>query len=112
MNIRRFLLIVAFAAALAGSSRTAAAAPTTAALKVGHRGPAVVSLQQMLTDRGYYTAKLDGVFGAQTKTAVIIFQKEAGLAPDGIVGPRTLAALRGPVESSRGLASTAASAAE
>lgn len=35
----------------------------------------------------------DGIFGKNTKAAIIIFQKKSGLTPDGIVGPMTLAAL-------------------
>lgn len=35
----------------------------------------------------------DGVYGPQTRAAVIAFQKAHGLDPDGIVGPRTLKAL-------------------
>lgn len=35
----------------------------------------------------------DGIFGKNTKAAVIIFQKKSGLTPDGIAGPMTLAAL-------------------
>ncbi|MGE5484527.1 MAG: C40 family peptidase [Ignavibacteriales bacterium] len=109
MNTRRFLLTVAFAVAIAGSSRTAGAAPASTVLKNGSRGPAVVSLQEVLAGKGYYAGKADGVFGARTKAAVIAFQKDAGLAPDGIAGPRTLEALRGPAEPSRGLPSAAIS---
>lgn len=32
----------------------------------------------------------DGVFGKNTKAAIIAFQKKNGLVPDGIVGPQTL----------------------
>lgn len=37
--------------------------------------------------------KADGIFGNQTEAAVIKFQKEHGLYPDGIVGKKTLDAL-------------------
>jgi peptidoglycan hydrolase-like protein with peptidoglycan-binding domain len=34
-----------------------------------------------------------GIFGEQTYLTVVEFQKRSGLVPDGIVGPRTRAAL-------------------
>jgi hypothetical protein len=37
---------------------------------------------------------VDGLFGDECKRRVFIFQKANGLAPDGIVGPLTLAALK------------------
>jgi peptidoglycan hydrolase-like protein with peptidoglycan-binding domain len=52
-------------------------------LKVGSRGENVILLQQALK------IPADGIFGAQTKNAVIAFQKEKGLKADGIVGPQT-----------------------
>jgi peptidoglycan hydrolase-like protein with peptidoglycan-binding domain len=36
---------------------------------------------------------VDGVYGPQTRAAVIRFQRANGLLPDGIAGPQTLAAL-------------------
>jgi hypothetical protein len=36
---------------------------------------------------------VDGSFGPLTRTAVVAFQRQAGLVQDGIVGPRTRAAL-------------------
>ena len=37
----------------------------------------------------------DGIFGPQTKNAVIQYQKAHGLTPDGIVGPQTWGSLSG-----------------
>jgi peptidoglycan hydrolase-like protein with peptidoglycan-binding domain len=56
-------------------------------------GPAVLSLQQRLTSLGYWLGPPDGVFGDSTEQAVFAYQKAAGLTPDGVVGPRTNAAL-------------------
>jgi peptidoglycan hydrolase-like protein with peptidoglycan-binding domain len=38
---------------------------------------------------------VDGVFGSETEEAVRIFQSSKGLSVDGLVGPQTVAALRG-----------------
>lgn len=56
-------------------------------LNTGSRGDNVKQLQSML---GIIS---DGIYGPQTKQAVIEFQKKNGLTPDGIVGPATTAAL-------------------
>jgi hypothetical protein len=53
----------------------------------------VLSLQQRLTSLGYWLGPPDGVFGDTTQQAVFAYQKAAGLTPDGVVGPKTTAAL-------------------
>ncbi len=62
-------------------------------LKPGAGGPDVRSLQEALRRLGLTAAKADGVYGRKTKKAVKKFQKQAGLTPDGVAGPRTIAAL-------------------
>jgi Putative peptidoglycan-binding domain-containing protein len=62
-------------------------------LQVGSHGAGVVTLQERLRDLGYNPGQVDGVFGPNTKAAVLSFQRAQGLAADGIVGPRTQAAL-------------------
>ncbi|MCP4340871.1 MAG: hypothetical protein GY799_18775 [Desulfobulbaceae bacterium] len=57
-------------------------------LKKGSRGQEVVELQQALGIND------DGIFGADTETAVEAFQQDNGLVVDGIVGSQTLAAIR------------------
>ncbi len=59
-------------------------------LKVGSRGDKVKEVQQALINAGYYPGAVDGIYGTQTKTAVMKFQKDCGLVVDGIVGPATL----------------------
>ena len=55
---------------------------------------AVTMLQKELQARGYDPNGIDGIFGGGTKTAVIAFQKAAGLTADGAVGLNTLHALQ------------------
>ncbi len=62
---------------------------TGAVLAFGARGEAVVHIQQRLS------LAPDGIFGPLTRAAVRAFQAGHALAVDGIVGPRTLAALFG-----------------
>ncbi len=66
-------------------------------------GGCVIQLQTELnTDNGTSTP-VDGVFGPQTKAAVITFQQNHHIVPaDGIVGPQTKAALGNPGSSSAG----------
>lgn len=64
-----------------------------AAIRQGNRGDTVKRIQQKLKRWGYYSGKVDGVFGAATKKAVKSFQRKNGLSADGIVGAITLAAL-------------------
>lgn len=51
------------------------------------------SVQQKLKNLGYYTGAVDGIYGSKTKQAVKNFQRDNGLVVDGIIGPKTLAAL-------------------
>lgn len=64
-------------------------------LRRGDRGDAVVEAQSLLRGCGYDPGTIDGIFGANTKAAVEAFQGAQGLTPDGIIGPRTWAALEG-----------------
>ena len=67
----------------------------TRELKKGMTGSDVLALQSALDALGYATGGADGDFGAKTEAAVKAFQKAKGLEADGIVGPYTLAALKG-----------------
>ncbi len=57
------------------------------------RGAAVVELQRKLAAHGFSPGPMDGVLGPGTEAAVKSFQKSKGLVPDGVVGPKTWAAL-------------------
>jgi Putative peptidoglycan binding domain len=47
-------------------------------------------VQKFLKERGYYTGDVDGIPGKNTKNAVLKFQEEVGLNPDGLIGPLTI----------------------
>lgn len=62
-------------------------------LKKGMKGAEVKKLQQILTDKGYRTKGIDGIFGPATEAAVKQFQKSKKLKADGVVGLNTKKAL-------------------
>lgn len=66
---------------------------TMRVLQIGMEGQDVKELQEALTLREYSLGKVDGDFGQKTKTALMTFQKDAGLTQDGVYGPKTKEAL-------------------
>lgn len=62
-------------------------------LKNGSRGDQVEELQALLNAKYGSTLEIDGIFGEKTEQAVKAFQKANGLTVDGVVGPKTWAAL-------------------
>ena len=55
-------------------------------------GPDVTAIQNRLAELGY-GVKADGRFGAKTKQALMQFQRDSKLTPDGVVGGKTWAVL-------------------
>lgn len=55
----------------------------------GMSGPDVCVLQALLTARGYYTAGISGTIDETTDQAIRAYQRDAGLAADGVAGPKT-----------------------
>ncbi|HEY9812854.1 MAG TPA: peptidoglycan-binding domain-containing protein, partial [Candidatus Sericytochromatia bacterium] len=53
----------------------------------------VKTLQQRLKQLGYYKGQINGSFNAETKEAVMNFQRTQGLVADGIPGVNTLSAI-------------------
>ena len=51
------------------------------------------TVQTKLKNWGYYTGTVDGIYGNQTRKAVRLFQQRNKLTVDGIVGPKTAAAM-------------------
>ena len=92
------------------ANRASGAPPRGAHARLGHsvlalgsgyssRGgsPLVRVLQRDLETGGYPPGYIDGLFGPRTRHAVVAFQAAHGLQVDGVVGPRTWAALSEPV---------------
>jgi lipoprotein-anchoring transpeptidase ErfK/SrfK len=67
--------------------------PKPQKLRIGSKGPAVLALQQRLSELGYWNGKADSKFGGTTQQAVFAIQKAAGISRDGTVGPKTQKAL-------------------
>lgn len=68
---------------------------SAAVLKKGSRGNQVKEIQSTLKDLGYFTyKKTTGYYGSITVNAVKKFQKDQGIASDGIVGRQTITALK------------------
>lgn len=57
--------------------------------KQGMRGTQVKVLQFLLNQNGFDPGTIDGIFGANTKKAVMAYQETRNLDPDGIVGRLT-----------------------
>lgn len=58
-------------------------------LRLGSRGTDVMEIQALLQKIGYNPGPIDGVFGEQTRQAIINFQRNNFLVPDGVIGPAT-----------------------
>ncbi len=57
------------------------------------RGDDVTSLQHRLSALGFDPGRPDGIFGPRSESALREFQRNAGIASDGVCGPATITAL-------------------
>lgn len=101
-SIRIFLL--ALSLILLPLAGTASAA---SALTMGAHGPEVVELQQQLQRTGYRITSVDGIFGKETKRAVLEFQRDQHMKITGTVDRSTWRALKKAPNSAHGAAITA-----
>ena len=62
-------------------------------LSLGSEGPRVVALKRRLLQRGFNSGDASAQYTIGTEAAVRLFQQSAGLSPDGVVGPNTVAAM-------------------
>jgi peptidoglycan hydrolase-like protein with peptidoglycan-binding domain len=65
-------------------------------LLIGKAGWDVAALQFELAEHGFPSGAFDGILGRHSDAALRRFQEWVGLKPDGLAGPATLRALKGP----------------
>ena len=78
------MLVATFGAVESAQAKNIVKGDTTANVKM---------VQSRLSTLGYYTYKVDGIWGSRTLRAVKNFQRDYGLVVDGIVGAKTEKAL-------------------
>ncbi len=61
--------------------------------QIGSQGQEVTDIQTKLIELGFLSDEADGIFGPNTRSALIEYQKSQGLSADGIAGDATLSAL-------------------
>ena len=64
-----------------------------ASYRRGSYGETVTEIQEKLSQWGYYSGEIDGIYGSGTEDAVRRFQEKKGLTVDGIAGTATLEAM-------------------
>ncbi|MEH7505366.1 spore cortex-lytic enzyme [Neobacillus drentensis] len=90
----RLIFIVLFVGLITTSEQSKdVQAFTNQVLQRGSTGEDVIELQSRLKYNGFYTSKVDGVFGWNTYWAVRNFQDKFGLPVDGVVGAKTKEAI-------------------
>ncbi len=88
-RLTAFLLVIVLVFACVSFAQAA----TYTTLRKGMKGTAVKTMQTALKNQGFYTGKLDGIFGNGTLSAVKAFQTKYKLKVDGIAGNQTLTKL-------------------
>jgi N-acetylmuramoyl-L-alanine amidase len=84
-----FMLVVGLLTTVATLSPVRTEAFSKQIVKVGAKGKDVREMQGRLKLLGFYTGKVDGVFGWRSYWALRNFQYEFGLKVDGVLGPKT-----------------------
>ena len=92
-NRRRLVLSLAVLFAVNIAVITFFQSAEAAVYRQGSTGDAVRTIQTKLSNWGYFSGAIDGIYGPKTEEAVKYFQRKNGLTADGIVGPATLRAL-------------------
>ncbi len=88
--LMRLAIIIMLNICIIGLISLASGRSVGVASRQGSTGVQVRQIQTNLKRLGYYTGKVDGVFGSATTAAVTKFQRAEGLTADGIAGLQTL----------------------
>lgn len=91
--MKKLLISVMLFSGFVMSTQAAPCVTITASLAKGSESAQVLALQHFLVSKGYLKATPNGYFGPATMSAVKLYQKQAGLAQVGNIGPATRAAL-------------------
>jgi N-acetylmuramoyl-L-alanine amidase len=86
--MRKIISIIAVMITLVSGSLQASAKSSNL-IYLGSCNNEVSHIQQILLNKGYFNHEITGYYGNITKNAVISFQRDSGIATDGIVGPIT-----------------------
>ena len=92
-NRRRLVLSLAVLFAVNIAVITLFQSAEAAVYRQGSTGDAVRTIQTKLSNWGFFSGAIDGIYGPKTEEAVKYFQRKNGLTADGVVGPATLRAL-------------------
>lgn len=87
IKIVAFCLLVIFCVTLLGQGTMYF---TASSLKLGDKGQEVKDMQQELKNWGYYDGTINGIFGIETFTSIIRYQRAYGLNTTGIADENTL----------------------
>jgi L,D-peptidoglycan transpeptidase YkuD (ErfK/YbiS/YcfS/YnhG family) len=83
------LLATSFGVVVAAAPVAPASCTIRETQQYGARNEQVRCIQLALDDHGVDPGPIDGIFGAQTRSAVITYQRRTALYVDGVVGPAT-----------------------
>lgn len=92
-NIALSLVVIFFLNALIIGLAQSGERASAAVYRQGSRGETVKQIQRVLSNNGYYSGSIDGIYGEKTTAAVKKYQRAKGLTVDGVAGPRTLSSM-------------------
>ena len=83
-NIALSLVVIFFLNALIIGLAQSGERASAAVYRQGSRGETVKQIQRVLSNNGYYSGSIDGIYGEKTTAAVKKYQRAAIALPDNI----------------------------